>query len=58
MKLHQLIAQYVAFRKSLGAKFECNETVLRIFSSAIGKCRNLPNVKPRDVAAFLNGEAP
>jgi site-specific recombinase XerD len=58
MKLHQLIAQYVAFRKSLGAKFECNETVLRIFSRVIGKCRNLPNVKPREVAAFLNGRGP
>jgi hypothetical protein len=36
MKLQQLIAQYVAFRKNLGAKFEGNETVLRAFLRAVG----------------------
>ena len=39
MKLNQLIAQYVAFRKSLGAKFEGNETVLRTFSRVMGERR-------------------
>jgi len=58
MKLNQLIAQYVAFRKSLGAKFEANDTVLRTFSRVVGEGRHVGNVKPREVAAFLNGCGP
>ena len=58
MKVSQLIARYVAFRKNLGAKFEANERVLRTFSRAIGERRNLSNVKLREVAKFLNGRGP
>jgi integrase/recombinase XerD len=58
MKLTQLIAQYVAFRKSLGAKFEGNETVLCSFSRVVGEGRHVGNVKPREVAVFLNGRGP
>jgi len=58
MKLQQLIAQYVAFRKNLGAKFEGNETVLRAFSRAVGGGRYPVTVKPREVAAFLKGRSP
>lgn len=58
MKLTQLIAQYVAFRKSLGAKFEGNETVLCSFSRVMGEGRHVGNVKPREVAVFLNGRGP
>jgi len=58
MKLNQLIAQYVVFRKSLGAKFEGNETVLRTFSRVVGEGRHVGNVKPREVAAYLNGRGP
>lgn len=58
MKLNQLITQYVAFRKSLGAKFEGNETVLCTFSRVVGEGRHIGNVKPREVAAFLNGRGP
>jgi hypothetical protein len=58
MKLNQLIAQYVAFRKSLGAKFEGNETTLRTFSRVVGECRYVGNVKPGEVEAFLNGRGP
>jgi integrase/recombinase XerD len=55
MKLRQLIDQYVAFRKSLGAKFEANETLLYNFSRVVGEGRNIRNVKPQQVAAYLDG---
>ena len=58
MKLNQLIAQYVVFRKSLGAKFEGNETVLHTFSRVVGEGRHVGKVKPREVAAYLNGRGP
>lgn len=58
MKLNQLIAQYVAFRKSLGAKFEGNEMVLCTFSRVVGGGRHVGDVKPHEVAAFLNGRGP
>src|SRR5215831_1471322 len=58
MKLNQLIAQYVAFRRSLGAKFEGNETVLHTFARVVGEGRHVGNVKPHQVATFLNGCGP
>jgi len=58
MKLNQLIAQYVAFRKSLGAKFEANESLLRTFARVVGEGRHVGSVKPREVTAFLNGRGP
>ena len=58
MKLNQLIAQYVAFRKNLGAKFEANESVLHTFARVVGEGRRVGNVKPREVASFLNGRGP
>ena len=58
MKLNQLTAQYDAFRKNLGAKFEGNETVLRAFSRVAGEDRQVGKVKPSEVAAFLNGRGP
>ena len=58
MKLNQLIAQYVAFRKNLGAKFEGNEAVLHTFTRVVGEGRHVGKVKPREVAAFLSGRGP
>ena len=55
MKLRQLIAQYVAFRRSLGAKFEANQTLLHTFSRVVGEGRNIRNVKPQQIAEFLDG---
>lgn len=55
MKLHQLIDQYVAFRKNLGAKFEANEALLHTFSRVVGESRNIRNVKPPQVVEFLDG---
>jgi site-specific recombinase XerD len=55
MKLRQLIDQYVAFRKNLGAKFEANEAPLGTFSRFVGESQNIRKVKPQQVAAFLDG---
>jgi len=58
MKLSQRITQYVAFRKSLGQRFETNECQLRAFSRFMGEGANIRSVKPRQVAAFLAGRGP
>ena len=58
MKLTQLIAQYVTFRKSLGQDFESNEWRLRAFSRFVGESADIRSVKPRQVAAFLAGRGP
>jgi integrase/recombinase XerD len=58
MKLTQLMAQYVTFRKSLGHAFESNEWRLRAFSRFVGESADIRSVKPRQVAAFLAGRGP
>jgi site-specific recombinase XerD len=58
MRLTQLIAQYVTFRKSLGQDFESNEWRLRTFSRFVGESVDIRSVKPRQVAAFLAGRGP
>ena len=58
MKLAQLIAQYVTFRKSLGQDFEGHERRLRTFSRFVGENADIDSVKPHRVAAFLAGRGP
>jgi site-specific recombinase XerC len=58
MKLTQLIAQYVAFRKSLGQDFESDGRRLRTFSRFVGESAEIDSVKPPQVAAFLAGRGP
>ena len=58
MKLTQLIAQYVKFRKSLGQDFESNERRLRTFSRFVGESADIRSLKPRQVATFLAGSGP
>jgi integrase/recombinase XerD len=58
MKLAQLIAQYVTFRKSLGQDFESNERRLRTFSRFVGESAAIDSVKLSQVAAFLAGRGP
>jgi site-specific recombinase XerD len=58
MKLTQLMAQYVTFRKSLGQGFESNEWRLHAFSRFVGESADIRSVKPRQVAAFLAGRGP
>ena len=58
MKLKALIAQYVAFRKSLGACFENREGRLNTFCRWIGEEINITDVQPERVNAFLAGTGP
>ena len=58
MKLTQLIAQYVAFRKSLGQDFESDGRRLCTFSRFVGASAEIDSVKPPQVAAFLAGRGP
>ena len=46
MKLTQLIAQYVSFRKSLGQDFESDGRRLRTFSRFVGESVEIDSVKP------------
>jgi len=58
MKLSQLIAQYVTFRKSLGDDFESSGRRLRTFSRFVGENLDIRSVKADHVAAFLAGRGP
>ena len=58
MKLAQLIAQYVTFRRSLGQDFESDGRRLRTFSRFVGESAEIDSVKLSQVAAFLAGRGP
>jgi len=58
MKLAQLIAQYVTFRKSLGQDFESDGRRLSTFSRFVGESAEIDSVKLSQVAAFLAGRGP
>jgi site-specific recombinase XerD len=55
MKLTQLVAQYVEFRKGMGQAFGSDEGILRAFSRAVGDGRHICHVGEGEVAAFLAG---
>ena len=58
MKLAQLIAQYVAFRKNLGVNFENDARLLESFSRTIGEAADISGVQADCVKAFLDGCGP
>lgn len=58
MKLTQLMAEYVTFRKSLGQGFESDEKRLRTFSHFVGESAEIDSVQPPQVASFLTGHGP
>ncbi|HEV8429948.1 MAG TPA: hypothetical protein VGQ41_18755 [Pyrinomonadaceae bacterium] len=58
MKLKALIAQYVAFRKSLGARFENREGRLNAFCRWMGEEINVTDVQAERVNAFLRRHRP
>ena len=58
MKLHQLISQYVAFRKSMGEKFNTCECVLKAFCRAMGDQVDINDVRADRVVTFLAGAGP
>jgi integrase/recombinase XerD len=58
MKLTQVIAQYVEFRKNLGEKFEATAKRLQSFSRAMGETADISEVSAERVKAFLHGSLP
>jgi integrase/recombinase XerD len=58
MKLTQLIAQYVAFRKNMGVGSENNAKLLQSFSRSIGETVEISSVPADGVKAFLDGRGP
>lgn len=56
MKLHDLVAQYVAFRKVLGASYYSQGCILRSFCRKLGKNRDIRSIRPRAVSKFLAGD--
>ena len=55
MKLNELVAQYVAFRKSLGCDFESVESLLKTFCRRMGEDIDFADVSAERVQAFLVG---
>lgn len=53
MKLHELITQYITYRKSLGEKFHTNETYLKSFVKILGPDREIQEISEEDVTKFL-----
>ena len=58
MKLAQVIALYVAFRKNLGVSFENDAKLLQMFSRAVGETLDISSVQADRVKAFLDGRGP
>jgi integrase/recombinase XerD len=58
MKLEQLIAQYVAFRKSMGNDFEKEERLFKTFCRVMGDEIEVADVTADRVKAFLDGAGP
>jgi site-specific recombinase XerD len=56
MKIHQLIEQYVRYRKSLGEKFKTNETYLKAFCSAVGPDTRIRAITEQMTHRFLYGK--
>lgn len=57
MRLHDIVAQYVAFRKSMGEDFTSAESLLKTFGRYVGEEMELSEVSPEHVLAFLTGTA-
>jgi integrase/recombinase XerD len=53
MKLHELISQYVAFRKSMGEDFHSAENLLKTFCRRMGENVDLADVNAPHVQAFI-----
>lgn len=58
MKLKELITQYSAFRKSMGADFESAESLLSTFCRRMGEEIDVGEIRTEDVAIFLAGTGP
>ncbi len=58
MKLKELIVQYAAFRKSMGADFESTESLLNTFCRRMGAEIDIGEIQAEQVAVFLAGTGP
>jgi integrase/recombinase XerD len=58
MNLQKICEQYAAFRKTLGERFEVNESQLKAFGRAMGQNLNIEDVSPENVNNFLTGKGP
>lgn len=58
MKLKELITQYAAFRKSMGADFESAESLLNTFCRRMGVDIDVCEIRAEQVATFLTGTGP
>lgn len=55
MKLHKHITDYIAFKQSLGGRFQTEAQILKAFYRAIGDV-DIKEVEPSSVQAFLAGK--
>jgi len=58
MKLQTLITQFVAWRQSLGERYESQQNILNSFCRRIGPEVEAADVQPEQVNAFLAGAGP
>jgi site-specific recombinase XerD len=58
MKIHTAVTQYGIYRRSLGEKYTSNEAHLKTFTRAIGPNKNILDIQPKQVDAFLAGKGP
>jgi integrase/recombinase XerD len=57
MNVQDLVTHFVAFRQTLGERFETNARILRSFCRAVGPQTRITRIRSRDVVAFLFGTA-
>lgn len=58
MKLKELITQYAALRKSMGADFESAESLLNTFCRRMGVDVDVCEIRAEQIATFLTGTGP
>jgi site-specific recombinase XerD len=58
MNINDLVTHYVAFRRTLGGRFNSTESILRSFCRTVGPRIHLRQIRVKAVAAFLAGTGP
>lgn len=53
MKLINLVNQYIAYKRSLGLKFDTNQVILKAFSKYIGMNKIVSNIPDKKISDFL-----
>ncbi len=56
MTIHDLVTQYLAFRRTLGKRAKTTEGILRSFCRAVGPRTRVRQIRRRDVSGFFGGE--